>query len=352
MDDVNSSIKGLFVKTDDPIRKAMETIDAGAKQIALVIDDKNKLIGTLTDGDIRRGILRGLNYDCVVADMMQTNFIAASSTGVAEIRSEALARGVKLVPIVDNSGVPQALHAISEMSNSSEDGTEVVLMAGGLGTRLRPLTESTPKPMLEVGGKPILQRIIENFVSQGLFKFHIALNYKADQIRNYFKDGSEFGARINYIEEKKRLGTAGALSLLKNRPNKPFIVMNADLFTSLQFNALTNFHLDTDASATMCLRKYDVNVPYGVVHLSGLKVERLVEKPRYENFINSGIYILSPEVFEYIKYDEYLDMPTLIERLLFDGRQVSGFPMHEYWIDIGQMHELERAREEIPGLEK
>ena len=219
-------------------------------------------------------------------------------------------------------------------------------MAGGLGTRLRPLTQDTPKPLLKVGNKPILETIIENFAKYGFVNITISVNYKADMIKEYFGDGSALGVNIDYIEESKRLGTAGALSLIKERPQEPFFVMNADLLTNVNFEHLLDFHLLERSVATMCVREYDYQVPYGVIETDGSLITSIKEKPLHKFFVNAGIYTLSPQVFEYIPKDEFYDMPTLFEDIIANNLKSVSFPIHEYWLDIGRMEEFEQAQNE------
>jgi len=220
----------------------------------------------------------------------------------------------------------------------------VVIMAGGLGSRLRPLTYQQPKPLLKVGTKPILETIIENFVSQGFYRFYLCINYKGHMIKEYFNDGNQWNIDIRYIEEPKRLGTAGALSLLPERPNEPFFVMNGDLLTKVDFVRLLQFHQKQNAVATMCVREYTHTIPYGVTNLDGSKVLDLVEKPTHRYHTNAGIYTVNPEMIDKIPADTFFDMPTLINHLLEEQLHIASFPLHEYWIDIGHIRDFEQAR--------
>jgi dTDP-glucose pyrophosphorylase len=344
-------LKALTVPEAANIRQAMEAIDRGAKQIALVVDEGGHLLATVTDGDIRRGLLRGIGLDAKVAEVMHTEFTAIRED---EGRAAAVAlmrgRGLHQVPIIDAKGCLVDLVILDELTGLTRRDTRVILMAGGLGTRLRPLTETVPKPMLPVGGKPILELILRNFTEQGFQKFTIALNYRGEMIREHFGDGSKFDAEITYLEETKRMGTAGALSLLETRPEQPFIVMNGDLLTSTPFSALLRFHSETGAVATMCARDYPMQVPYGVIEMEDTALRRIVEKPTYSHFVNAGIYVLSPETLDLVEPDELLDMPTLFERIIAKGDQASVFPIQEYWVDIGRHEDLDKARTEYQGV--
>ena len=219
-------------------------------------------------------------------------------------------------------------------------------MVGGLGTRLRPLTETTPKPMLKVGNKPILQTIVEKFAEYGYTDIVMCVNYKSDIIQDYFKDGSDFGVNIEYILEEQRMGTAGALSLLKDKPNEPFFVMNGDLLTNVNFEHLHNYHIATNSVATMCVREYDFQVPYGVVNIKDSKIVSIEEKPTHKFFVSAGIYMLSAKVLDYIPNNEFYDMPTLFEKLIGLSENTVSFPIREYWLDIGRMEEYKKANDE------
>lgn len=344
-------LKALTVLETATIRQAMEAIDRGAKQIALVVGEQGQLRATITDGDVRRGHLRGVALDATVTEIMQTGFTAVSEEeGHSAAMRHMRAHGLHQIPIIDATGRLVDLAVIDEKPDTTERNVRVILMAGGLGTRLRPLTETIPKPMLPIGGKPILELILRNLIDQGYNKFTLSLNYRGEMIREYFGDGADIGAEIDYLVEAKRMGTAGALSLIKTRPEQPFIVMNGDLITSIPFDALLRFHAETGAVATMCARDYQIMVPYGVIEVEDTSLRRIVEKPTYSHFVNAGIYVLSPDALNHVEPDEYLDMPTLFERIVAKGGGASVFPMQEYWIDIGRHEDLERARNEFEGL--
>ena len=220
-------------------------------------------------------------------------------------------------------------------------------MVGGLGTRLRPLTEKTPKPMLPVGGKPILQTIVDEFVSYGFIDIIMCIGYKSHVIQEYFGDGSKFGANIEYVLEDKRMGTAGALSLLKNKPTEPFFVMNGDLLTNVNFEHLHNFHVSNDSMGTMCVREYDFQVPYGVVNLYDSKIVSIEEKPVHKFFVNAGIYVLDPTVLKLISENNFLDMTDLFSRVIGENKNTAAFPIHEHWLDIGCIDDYQHANGNI-----
>jgi len=341
------NIDYLSISENKTIKEALKIIDNGAIRIALVIDENNKLLGTLSDGDIRRGLLKNYNLEDSIKDLyFKTPITALYSESKENIIQKAIKNQVYQIPIVDENNNLVDIVNLATLLNITKKRNRVVLMAGGLGTRLRPLTEDTPKPMLKVGNKPILETIIKNFASHGFVNITISLNYKGEMIREYFKDGSDFGVNIDYIEENTRLGTAGALSLLVDIPNEPFFVMNADLLTDVNFSNLLDFHCLGNANATMCLREYEYQIPYGVVETDGSIINSIVEKPIKKFFVNAGIYVLSPNVFEFIPKNEFFDMPTLFNNLIEKQKKVLSFPIHEYWLDIGRMSDFEQAQSE------
>jgi NDP-sugar pyrophosphorylase family protein len=219
-------------------------------------------------------------------------------------------------------------------------------MAGGLGTRLQPLTDECPKPLLMVNGKPILETILESFVEQGFKRIFLSINFKAEMIRNYFGAGERWGIQIEYLHENTCLGTAGALSLLPEKPTAPVIVMNGDLLTRTNFDNLLQFHITQGATATMVVREYDFQVPYGVVRLDGTRIDAIEEKPVHKFFVNAGIYALSPEALDYLPAGVFFDMPALFEHLITADKVTAAYPLREYWLDIGQLEEFERAQRE------
>lgn len=341
------NIENIKLKQNATIKEALSIIDSGAMQIALVVDDNDKLLGTLTDGDIRRGILKGLDLDSSIETIVfKEPAIAKISSTKEEILKIALSKKLHQIPIVDDNGIVLDLKEIEELVEPKIKTSRVILMVGGLGTRLRPLTQDTPKPMLKVGNKPILQTIVERFAEYGFVNITMCVNFNASIIRDYFSDGKEFGVNIDYVLEEKRMGTAGALSLLKERPSEPFFVMNGDLLTNVNFEHIFNYHILNKATATMCVREYDYEVPYGVVKMNDNKIIEIAEKPVQKFFVSAGIYMLSPEILDLIPKNEFYDMPALFEKLIKLSKNVISFPIREYWLDIGRMEEYQRANEE------
>ena len=336
----------MFVKGGSALRDVIISLNESECGIALVVDDNRKLLGTVTDGDIRRALLKGVKLEGTAAEIMHdTPLTCSGNMALDQIRLLMLQKQVRQIPLVDDDGRVVDLVVVNELVRNRKHENRVIIMAGGLGTRLRPLTESVPKPMLEVGGKPILQGIIENLVGQGLYKFTICLNYLGSMIEDYFGDGSAFGASITYTREERRMGTGGALSLLEELPSHPCIVMNGDILTKLDFRRLRDFHTEHNAEATIALNEYDFSIPFGVIETHDGMVTRMLEKPTHTSFVNAGIYMLSPSVFEHIQSDTAFDMPELMEKLIALGKGVAGFPIFEYWLDIGRHNDLAAVRE-------
>jgi dTDP-glucose pyrophosphorylase len=331
------------------LRQIIEAITNSALQIALVVDDNNKLIGTVTDGDIRKAILAGKDLNITAAEAMRksptTSSASTPRTVIIKLMRE---KRIHQMPIVNESGQVVDVLTVDDMLGAQEKTNAVVIMAGGLGTRLHPLTQDTPKPMLNVGGKPILETIIQSFIDQGYVNFYVSLNFKAEIISDYFGDGSKLGASITYLHETTRLGTAGGLSLLPSKVNYPIIVMNGDLLTRISVDALLDFHQRENAVATMVVREDHYQVPYGVVEVDGTKIIDVKEKPTQRHLVNAGIYVLSEQSLANIPKGTYYDMPTHFTKLAADGHRTTAFPLHEYWVDIGRLDELERAQREWP----
>jgi len=337
----------VLIRETAQLIDAIRIIDESALQIALVVDGQDHLLGTITDGDIRRALLEQIPLDGPVgAVMCATPMTARETDDYASVLAMMRSKDILQIPLVDDAGRIVGLRSMKDLISAPAQDNEVVLMAGGLGTRLRPLTETCPKPMLTVGGKPILETILENFIEHGFRNFTMCVNYMSDIIKNHFGDGSRWNVRIRYVEEKKRMGTAGALSLLPARPDKPFLVMNGDLLTKTNFRQLLDFHNENDAIATMCVREYEFQVPFGVVRTEGKRLVGIEEKPRHSFFVNAGIYVLNPEALDGIPPDTFYDMPDLYRSLAEQGKTASCFPIREYWLDIGRMDDFQRAETE------
>jgi len=340
--------KNILLKPTSTIKEALNIIDRGAIQIALVVDENEKLLGTLTDGDIRRGLLNNLSLnESIETIIFKTPTVCTTEDTKEKILEIALAKKLHQIPIVNKDGKLVGIKEVDELLKPEYKSNMVVLMVGGLGTRLRPLTDNTPKPMLKVGNKPILETIILNFKKYGFVNIVLCVSYKAEMIEVYFKDGSEFGVNIEYAHENKRMGTAGALSLVKEKLTEPFFVMNGDLLTNINFENMMEYHLSNNSIATMGVREYDFQVPYGVVKTDGADIVSIEEKPVHHFFVSGGVYVLGHEVLKYIPKDEYYDMPTLFEKVIEEKEKSISFPIQDYWLDIGRIEEFEKANNEF-----
>lgn len=341
--------QNALIPPDTTIEQAILVIDKSGLKVALVVDGERKLLGTVTDGDVRRGLLRHLPLSVRVTEIMQASPITCQDGQPREeVLRQMRLRGVEQIPVLDAHGRITGLQTLQELNQPLRLDNSVVLMAGGLGSRLRPLTTDCPKPMLKIGAKPLLETIIESFAEHGFHNFYLSVNYLAEMVKDYFEDGSEWGVNIRYLEEEKPLGTAGALGLIdKAQLTLPAIVMNGDILTRVNFAALLKFHQEHQAAATMCAREWQYQVPYGVVNAEGHKIVGITEKPVEHYFVNAGIYVLDRPAFDLITPGEYLDMPTLFNLLIQQRQETCLFPIREYWLDIGQHHDFEQANKDI-----
>ena len=340
--------RDCLVPETGTIRDAMTALDRGAGRISLAIDGEGRLVGVVTDGDVRRALLRGASLDDPLTVALTRT---PASVGPKEGRSEALelmrARRLAAVPVVDDGGRPIGLHLLHEFLERLERPNWAVVMAGGQGTRLRPLTDRLPKPMLRVAGRPILERIVLHLAGFGIKRIFISVGYLGEVIEEHFGDGSRFGCRIDYLREDEPLGTAGALGLLPERPATPLVLMNGDLVTGVDVGDLLDFHGAGGYAATIGIRRYLHTVPFGCVERDGDRVLRIDEKPTISREVNGGIYALDPMAIELVPRGEPSTMPALIDRLLADERPVGAFEIEDDWIDVGQRDQLDRAREGV-----
>lgn len=343
-----SNWKKVVLKSDDSIKRAIEVIDSEIYKIALIENLEGKLIGTVTDGDIRRAIINEHELTSSLENIMQSNPVSANIDDSYElILSKMEENSILQIPIVDEAGKIIGLETLKSLVGVKKFDNPVILMAGGFGKRLHPLTFDTPKPLLKIGSKPILETILENFIQAGFHNFYISTHYKPEMISNHFSDGAKWGVTIKYIHEVKPLGTGGALGLLpKNQINLPVILMNGDLVTSINYNHLLNFHLEQGGIATMCIREFDYQIPYGVVKSKECYLTSIEEKPIQKFFVNAGIYVIEPEIISGIVSNQYLDMTTLLEEQIQKRMNVSIFPLHESWTDIGHHEDFNRVNKE------
>ena len=326
------------------IHQAITTLDIASTKIVMVIDGQGRLIGTISDGDIRRGLLKGLNLDSQILDIVHRNaFVVPPELGREMVLQLMLANKIQQIPVVDGSRVVIGMHSWDEITAPTERPNLMVIMAGGKGTRLRPYTENCPKPMVSVAGKPILEHIIGRAKLEGFKHFVISLNYLGHMIEDYLGNGEALNVRVDYLREDSPLGTAGALQLLNPCPEIPFVVSNGDVITDIRYGELLDFHIFHSAVATMAVRSYEWQNPFGVVETQGIDITRFNEKPIIHSHINAGVYVLDPGVLSSLESNSYCDMPSLFERERLKGGRVVAYPMHEPWLDVGKPEDLKLA---------
>jgi len=341
--------KNAVIGPDTPILEAIRILDEASMQICLVVDDRQALVGTITDGDIRRGILRQVALADPVGKIMNTSpQTVGPDKKDQEILDLMASLSIHQIPVIDEAGRVLDLKAVDHLVSARVSKPNwVVLMAGGLGSRLHPITETVPKPMIPVGSKPVLETILENFVEQGFRNFYISVNYKAEMVEEYFGDGSRWCAEIRYLHEDVRLGTAGPLGLIDEIPENPLLVMNGDLLTRVKFENILTYHHERAATATMAVREYDFQVPFGVVQIEDTNIVGIDEKPVHKFFVNAGIYVIEPDVLSLIDRGKPHDMPDVFQLMIDTKKTTSVFPVREYWLDIGRLDDLDQANREF-----
>ncbi|APC40770.1 nucleotidyltransferase family protein [Clostridium estertheticum] len=341
-------IENYCIGTSSTIKEAMKVIDKNLTGGALVVNENNELVGTITDGDIRRAMLKGLSINNSIEGTYFKNFkFVTEEHSKKKAKEYMLSNKIRQVPVIDKDKKLIDLYFLDDILSYDKKDNYVFILAGGLGTRLRPLTETVPKPMLLVGDKPILELIIEQFKEYGFNNFIISLNYKGEIIEEYFEDGKKFGVNIEYIRETKKLGTAGSIALVKEKFIKPFIVINGDILTGIDFEKFLNHHIKNNFNITVGVRDYEVNVPYGVLVTDNMIIESLEEKPTYKFNINGGVYVVNPEVIKYIRKDEVYNMTDLIEDAMNNECKTGIYEITEYWKDIGQIDDYKKANTDI-----
>ena len=336
--------KRALVQNNSSLEIIIKKLEKTALQIVLVVDKNNKLIGTITDGDIRRGLLKGLTTKDKVNSIINKKPVTANSkVNTKQIEKIMLKKSIRQIPIINNKKQVIDLRILDSSVFLSKVDTEIVFMVGGKGKRLLPLTKSTPKPMLKVRGKPILERLVSKAKSEGFSRIIFITNHLENVIKNYFKSGSKWGVHIKYYSEKTPLGTAGGLNFIKNKDNRPVVVSNGDVITEVNFKNLLDFHIKQNNEATIAVKKFEVENPYGVVRMSREKIVDLIEKPISKSYISAGIYVFNSGLFKKIKRREYLDMTFFINRLLKNKIKISACPIHEHWLDIGKHVDYKKA---------
>lgn len=324
----------LILDQSTTFQDAIRLLDLNGNGVLPVVDAENKLLGLITDGDIRKAILKNqLDLEHIINKNPFKLHIDSSKNQIINFLKKVHRRHI---PLIDDEGKLVKVFTLDEVEYNLKPNW-VVIMAGGLGTRLGDLTKDTPKPMLELGGKPMIEHIIDMFVADGFTKFMISVNYKSEVIKNYFKDGSRLGIEIKYLEEQKRLGTGGALSLIDIKLSEPFFVTNGDVLTTISYNSILEFHNDAKSTATMCIKEEGYQIPYGVIEVDAEKnIVSMTEKPTKKYFINTGVYVLDPFVLNFVPKDKYFDLPSLFETVKQAGAITKSFEITDYWVDVGR----------------
>jgi dTDP-glucose pyrophosphorylase len=333
-----------LLPADSNLRQAIRNLDETALQIVLAVAADGTLLGTLTDGDIRRGLLRGLDMSSPIEGLIYREPLVAPPQLSRETVLQLMqANKIHQLPVVDADRRVVGLHLWDELMVPQQRSNLMVIMAGGQGNRLRPHTENCPKPLLLVGGKPMLEHILERAKTNGFHNFVVTVHYLGHMIEDYFGDGGRWQIKIEYLREDAPLGTAGALALLSPRPTVPFLVSNGDVLTDIHYSEVLDFHCRHHAVATMAVRQHEWQHPFGVVRTKGVDIIGFEEKPVTRSHINAGIYVLEPEALDVLRAGEQCDMPTLFNRLQERTARTIVYPMHEPWLDVGHADDLERA---------
>lgn len=337
-----------LLPAESSLQQAIRNLDESALQIALVVSNDGVLIGTITDGDIRRGLLRGLDLSSSInAIVNRAPLVAPSQMSRDLVLNMMRVNVINALPVLNASRQVVGLHLLNELLAPIQRPNLMVIMAGGQGTRLRPHTENCPKPLLPLGGKPMLEHIIERAKAEGFQHFVLAIHYLGHMIEEYFGDGSRWQVQIDYLREESPLGTAGAIALLSTRPKAPFVVSNGDVLTDIRYGELLDFHCEHGATGTMAVRLYEWQNPFGVVHINGVDIISFEEKPIVQSHINAGIYVLDPSALDVLTVGMHCDMPTLFTRLQEQAARTIVYPMHEPWLDVGREADYMSAQANI-----
>jgi len=341
--EIRQSWRQALLRADASVHDAAANLNESGLQIALVVSPQGTFIGTITDGDIRRGLLRGLELKSPIDTVIQREAMVSPIDMPKEAVLKLMqSNRISALPIVDEGHQLVGLHLLNELMAPSHHENVMIIMAGGMGTRLRPYTENCPKPLLPVNGKPMLEHIIERAKTEGFERFVIAIRYLGHMIEEHFGDGAKWNIQIEYLRENEPLGTAGAIGLLKPRPNTPFIVTNGDVLTDVHYSEVLKFHVRSEAAATMAVRLHEWQHPFGVVATRGVDIVGFEEKPISRSHVNAGIYALDPDALDFLKAGEHCDMPTLFGRLRDASLRTIVYPIHEAWIDIGRPDDYEK----------
>jgi dTDP-glucose pyrophosphorylase len=333
-----------ILPANSTIQQAIHNLNKVAIKIVLVVNESGELQGTISDGDIRRGLLKGLDINSPIASIVHRNpLVVPPELGRKTVMQLMGVNKIHQIPVVDEHHHVVDLHLWDEIATPPVRPNLMIIMAGGTGTRLRPHTENCPKPLLPVAGRPMLEHIIERAKLEGFTHFVLAIHYLGHMIENHFGSGERVGVQIDYLREQAPLGTAGALGLLDPRPDAPFVVTNGDVITDIRYGELLDFHIRYDAVATMAVRVHEWQHPFGVVQTRGVEIVGFEEKPLARSHINAGVYALDPDALSVLSADDHCDMPALFERLQAKAKRTVAYPMHEPWLDVGRPDDLAAA---------
>ena len=339
--------KSAILKPNDKLKKAIEVLGKGGLRIVMIADTNNKLLGTITDGDVRRALINQNDLNITLDRVM---FDKPSSVLVSETKEKILSimkvKDIMQIPLVNHNKEIVGLEILQHLMQNKKIENPVFLMAGGFGKRLMPLTKNTPKPLLKIGNIPILEKTIIQLSESGFYNFIISTHYKSEMFKDYFGNGKNWKVNIEYIYENKPLGTAGSISLLKNIPKLPVLIMNSDLLTKINFESLINYHNDQMCAATVCVRDHEVKIPYGIVETKDGLIRKIEEKPKKKFFINAGIYVIEPELIKNIATNKHLNMTDFLQNQVDNDKKIGIFPIHEYWLDIGHRESFEQAKKD------
>jgi dTDP-glucose pyrophosphorylase/CBS domain-containing protein len=351
----SADITHLLVRPTDTVEAVMRCIDSsGHYGIALLVESDGRLIAAITDGDIRRGLLMGLTLDAPIVDLIPIKaqmpnpdaVTAPCDSDPATLSCLMQERGVRQLPLVDDCGIVVDVVTLRNLLPEAPPDMRAVIMAGGFGTRLRPLTDDLPKPMLPVGGRPVMEWIVEQMQQAGIRHINVTTHYRPEDIVEHFGDGRAFGVELHYVSEDLPLGTGGALSLIPQE-SEPLLVVNGDILSRVDYRQMLDYHNEHQADMTVAIIRHEIEIPFGVVECDGSLIRKLEEKPKLNMYVNAGIYLLQPTVYEHVPSGEAFNMTDLIQWLVEAGKTVVGFPIREYWLDIGQHADYGQAQDDV-----
>lgn len=331
-------LNNLLIREKATVKDAIRTINKNSSKTAIIVDRNKKILGLISDGDIRRALIKNIKLNSKAIHISTKDpFVVPNSISLSKIKEIMKTNGLFQIPIVSKRKKIIGLHDWNSINNNQINLTNnFLIMAGGFGKRLLPLTKKYPKPMLKIGDKRIIEKIILNAISQGFKNFIISTYYLSSKIHEFCGDGSKWGVTIKYIKESKPLGTAGCLFFLKNKIKQPLIISNGDVLTTLDYQEMVKFHYTNKSDITVAVQTNDIKIPFSIIKTEGLEIKQITEKPIISNYINAGIYMINPKMLNFLKSKKKIDMPDLIKRIIDKKKKVFAFPLHENWEDVGQ----------------